>query len=46
MPLYYKGISELFNVDGAFNPLTPNIKDQILLSCPHTFLIKLLWRSY
>ena len=22
------------------NPLTPNIKDQILLSCPHTFLIK------
>ena len=21
------------------NPLTPNIKEQILLSCPHTFLI-------
>ena len=24
------------------NPLTPNIKEQIFLSCPHTFLIKLL----
>ena len=29
-----------------FNPLTPNIKEQILLSCPHTFLVKLLGRSY
>ena len=27
-------------------PLTPNIKEQILLSCPHTFLIKVLGRSY
>ena len=23
-----------------------NIKEQILLSCLHTFLIKVLWRSY
>ena len=29
-----------------FNPLTPNIKEQILLSCPHTFRIKVLGRSY
>ena len=29
-----------------FNPLTPNIKDQILLSYPHTFLIKVLERNY
>ena len=28
------------------NPLTPNIKEQILLSCPHTFLIKVLRRSF
>ena len=28
-----------------FNPLSPNIKEQILLSCPHSFLIKVLWRS-
>ena len=28
------------------NPLTPNTKDEILLSCPHTFLIKVLGRSY
>ena len=28
------------------NPLTPNIKEQILLSCRHTFLIKVLGRSY
>ena len=26
----------------TFNPLTPIIKGQILLSCPHTFLIKVL----
>ena len=26
--------------------LTPNIKEQILLSCPHTFLLKVLGRSY
>ena len=25
---------------------TPSIKEQILLSCPHTFLIKVLGRSY
>ena len=30
----------------SINPLTPNIKDQILLSCPHTFLIKVLGGSY
>ena len=24
------------------NPLTPNIKEQILLSCPYAFLIKVL----
>ena len=29
-----------------FNPVTPNIKEEILLSCPHTFLIKVLGRSY
>ena len=30
-----------------FHPLTPNIKEQILLSCPHTFFfIKVLGRSY
>ena len=29
-----------------FNPLTPNVKEQILLSCSHTFLIKVLERSY
>ena len=28
------------------NPLTPYIKEQILLSCFHTFLIKVLGRSY
>ena len=28
----------------SINPLTPNIKEQILLSCPHTFLIKVLGR--
>ena len=27
------------------NPLSPNIKIQILLSCPHTFLIDVEWRS-
>ena len=26
--------------------LNPNIKEQILLSCPHTFVIKLLGRCY
>ena len=26
----------------SVNPLTPNIKEQILLSYPHTFLIKVL----
>ena len=31
---------------GRFNPFTPNIKEQILLSCPHTLLIKVLGRSY
>ena len=29
-----------------FNPLIPKIKEQILLSYPHTFLIKVLERSY
>ena len=29
-----------------FKPLTRNIKEQILLSCPHSFLIKVLGRSY
>ena len=29
-----------------FNPLAPYIKNQILLSCRHTLLIKLLGRSY
>ena len=29
-----------------FNPLTPNIKEQILLSYPYTFLIKILGRNY
>ena len=29
-----------------FNPLTPNIKEQILVSCPNTFLIKVQGRSY
>ena len=24
------------------NPLTPNIKEKILLSCPHAFVIKVL----
>ena len=28
------------------NPLTHDIKEQILLSCPHTFLIKVPGRSY
>ena len=28
------------------NPLTPNIKEQILLSCSHTVLIIVLWRRY
>ena len=27
-------------------PLTPNIKEKIILSCAHTFLIKILGRSY
>ena len=30
----------------SVNPLTSNIKEQILPSCPVTFLIKVLWRSY
>ena len=29
----------------SVNPLTSYIKEQILLSCPLTFLIKVLWRS-
>ena len=29
-----------------FNPLTPDIKEQILLSFLHTFLIKVPGRSY
>ena len=37
------GLSEGRN---DFKPLIPNIKEQILLSCPHTFLIKVLGRSY
>ena len=28
-----------------FKPLTPNIKNRILLSCPHTFFINVLGRS-
>ena len=28
------------------NPLTPNIKEQIILSCPHAFAIKVMGRSY
>ena len=31
---------------GNFNPLTPNIKEQILLSYPNAFLVKALGRSY
>ena len=31
---------------GFLNPVTPNIKEQVLLSCPHTFLIEVLGRSY
>ena len=31
---------------GELNPWRPNIKEQILLSCPKTFLMKLLGRSY
>ena len=27
-----------------FNPMTPNIREQILLPCPYTFLIKVLGR--
>ena len=27
-------------------PSTPNMKEQILLSCPYTFLIKVLGRGY
>ena len=45
-------IMELLMMNGS-NPtvsdvetLTPNFKDQILLSCAHTFLVKVLWRSY
>ena len=30
----------------SVNPLTSNIKEQILPSCPVTFLIKVLWGSY
>ena len=30
----------------SVNPLTSNIREKILLSCPLTFLIKVLWRSY
>ena len=30
----------------SFNPLTHNIKEQILLFCPHAFVIKVLGRSY
>ena len=30
--------SRAFMVLNSVNPLTPNIKEQILLSCPHTFL--------
>ena len=30
----------------SVNPLTSNIREKILLSCPVTFLIKVLWRSY
>ena len=29
-----------------FKPLAPNIKERILISCPHTFLLKVLGRSY
>ena len=28
------------NQELSINPLTPNVKEQILLSCPHTFHIK------
>ena len=31
---------------GIINPLTLNIKEQIVLSFPHTFLIKVLGRRY
>ena len=30
----------------TFNPLASNIKEQNLFSCPHTFLTKVLGRSY
>ena len=38
--------SDSVEVKGMFNPLTTDIKKQILLSCSHTFLIKVLGRSY
>ena len=41
---YFENIFSLF--ENVFNPLSPNIKEQILLSCPHTFLIKVLGRRY
>ena len=35
-----------YMVRTLINPLTPDIKEQILLSCPHTFLIKVMDRNY
>ena len=32
--------------EDSINPLTPSIKEQIVLSCFHTFLIKVLGRRY
>ena len=37
-----KALAQLVGV----NPLTHNIKEQILLSCSHTFLIKVLGRTF
>ena len=43
---YQKQVFQMNRTKVIITPLTPNIKGQILLSCPHTFLIKVLGRSY
>ena len=45
--LYFRVDDPLDAVAGKETiPLTPNIKEQIFLSCPHIFLVNLLGRSY
>ena len=44
-PLFMLYTRYQMNRTKFINPLTSNMKEQVLLSCPHTFLIKVLGRS-